>query len=37
MAGVDGHLESVDGQAGAHVVGELPADDHPSAQVYHCG
>ena len=35
MAVADGHGEGVGDQAGAHVVGELPADDHPAGQVEH--
>jgi hypothetical protein len=33
----DRHLQRVDDQAGAHVLGQLPADDHPSGQVDHRG
>src|SRR5829696_1606772 len=33
----DGHLQGVGDQAGAEVVGELPADDHAGAQVDHGG
>jgi hypothetical protein len=29
VAAVDGHGQGIDDQRGAHVVGELPADDHP--------
>jgi hypothetical protein len=36
-AGVNAHLQSVDDEAGAHVVGELPADDHSGGQVDHGG
>jgi hypothetical protein len=32
---VDGHLQSVDDQRGAHVRCELPADDHAGGQVDH--
>ena len=35
--GVEGHLQCVDDEAGAHVRGELPADDHAGGQVDHGG
>jgi hypothetical protein len=33
----DGHRECVGDQAGAHVLGKLPADHHPGSQVDHAG
>jgi hypothetical protein len=32
-----GHLERVEHELGAHVRGELPADDHPRVAVEHEG
>jgi len=37
MPTVAGHGQGVDDQAGAHVVGHLPAQDHPGGQVEHGG
>ncbi|GIJ63553.1 hypothetical protein Vau01_110690 [Virgisporangium aurantiacum] len=31
----NGHLQGVDDQAGAHVVDQLPADDHAGGQIDH--
>ena len=35
VAGVDGHVQGIDDQRGAHVLGELPADDHPRGEIDH--
>src|SRR3954449_5858759 len=37
MAGIDRHLQRVGDQGGAHMAGQLPADDHPGSQVDHRG
>jgi len=37
VAGDASHLEGVEDQAGAHVAGELPADDHPGREINHRG
>jgi hypothetical protein len=34
-AAVERHLERVEDEVGAHVRGELPADDHPRVGVEH--
>ena len=34
-AAMDRHLQRVDDELGAHVLGQLPADDQPGAQVLH--
>jgi hypothetical protein len=33
----DGHVQRVDHEAGAHVLGQLPADDHAGGQIDHGG
>ena len=35
VATVDGHGQGIHDQAGAHVVGELPADDHAGREIEH--